>query len=171
MLTLFSIIYGPLVIWLTDSFSEKTSAVVVLALSGVLIIMHAAKRNPVWIIPFVYFLISLSTLFFGKIVWLQFGPLAVSLGVAILLSMRVTTTLLVKNFVKNQRFFPNIKEEQIFFTAPIWMFSAWINVLLHVGFLIFASRWLWAFYVSVGWYTVFALGAILCIYLQKRRYG
>ncbi|MDR2790993.1 MAG: hypothetical protein LBB59_08485 [Campylobacteraceae bacterium] len=169
MLTLFSIIYGPLVVWLTDSFDDKTSAAVVLAISGVLIIIHAAKKSPAWIIPFIYLIISLGTLFFGKTLWLKFGPLAISLGVGILLSMR--GTVMIQNFIKNQRFIPRFKNDGISFSVPIWISAAWINVILHVGFLAFASKWLWAFYVSVGWYAVFALGALICLFLQKRRYA
>ncbi|MDR1614988.1 MAG: hypothetical protein LBS26_05420 [Campylobacteraceae bacterium] len=171
MLTLFSVIYGPLVVWLTDSFSDKVSASVVLVISGVLIIIHAAKKSPMWIIPLVYFIISLSTLFFGKTIWLKFGPLAISLGVAVVLSMYNKMAVTIENFAKSQRFFSYIKEGWENFGAVIWISTAWINVFLHIGFLMFASKWLWAFYVSVGWYMVFILGAVLYIYLKKRYHG
>ena len=171
MLTLFSIIYGPFVVWLTDSFSDKTSAAIVLIVSGILIVIHAAKKSPIWIIPFIYLMISLCTLLFGKTVWLKFGPLVISLGVALLLSMRDKTTAMIQNFIKNQRFFRYVKEEQIGFGTFIWISAAWTNVFLHICFLAFASKWLWAFYVSVGWYAVFAFGAILYICLKKRYYG
>ncbi|MDR2080354.1 MAG: hypothetical protein LBP54_00500 [Campylobacteraceae bacterium] len=168
MLTLFSIVYGPLVVWLTDSFDDKISAAVVLIISGGLIIVHAVKKSPAWIIPFIYLIISLGTLIFGESIWLKFGPLTISLGVSMLLSMRGTA--MMQDFIKNQKFFPRIKNNLIGFSAPIWISAAWINVALHIGFLAFASKWLWAFYVSVGWYAVFALGAAACLFLQKRRH-
>ncbi|MDR0666336.1 MAG: hypothetical protein LBF71_02880 [Campylobacteraceae bacterium] len=170
MLVLFSIIYGPLVVYLTDSFDDTISAASILAISSVLIAIHALKKSPAWIIPFVYFFISLGTLFFGETIWLQFGPLAISLGTALLFSMRDKTAVMVRNSVKNRRFQEYMSKERIKPMAPIWISAAWINVTLHVGFLLFSSKWLWAFYVSVGWYAVFACAAAIHIYLQRKKY-
>jgi hypothetical protein len=170
MLTLFSVIYGPLVVYLTDSFDSAISAAFVLGISSVLIVIHVFKKSPAWIIPLVYFIISLGTLIFGETVWLKFGPLAISLGVASLFSMRNKTAAMIRNSVKNRRFQEYMSKERIAPTIPIWISAAWINVFLHIGFLLFASKWLWAFYVSVGWYAVFACAAALHIYLQRKIY-
>ncbi|MDR0761432.1 MAG: hypothetical protein LBF13_00130 [Campylobacteraceae bacterium] len=170
MLVLFSIIYGPLVVYLTDSFSDTISAASVLGISSVLIVIHVFKKSPAWIIPLIYFFISLGTLIFGETVWLKFGPLAISLGTALLFSMRDKMAVMIINSMKNRYFQEYMNQERIKPMAPIWISAAWINVVLHIGFLAFASKWLWAFYVSVGWYAVFACAAAWHIYLQRKNY-
>jgi hypothetical protein len=70
------------------------------------------------------------------------------------------------NFLRQKQ----ITKEQIGTNIRIWTAAAWINVVLHGFFLAFMSKWIWAFYVSVGWYAVFVLAAFLHIYMwQKRR--
>jgi hypothetical protein len=157
---------------MTDSLSVKTSSLIILFASIVLIVFNYKEKSPVWIIPSVYFIISLSALIFGKTILMQFAPLAISLGVAFLLSMKYKTHFLIQNglnrwhFLKQKR----ITKEQISSNIWIWAVAAWINVSLHIIFLIFMSKWFWAFYVSVGWYAVFAAAAILHIYVwQKSR--
>lgn len=174
MLSVFSFIYGPLIIWMMSSFKPLTSSFIILIISVILIFLHVKEKSPVWIIPFVYFLISLSTIFFGKTAWLKLGPIAISLGVAILLSMKDKTHIMVLNAVNRYKKIreKNFTKEQIRSNAWIWISAAWLNVILHAIFLFFAKDWIWAFYVSVGWYGIFLLAGIIHIYIwqyKKRR--
>jgi hypothetical protein len=156
---------------LTDSFSIKISSIIILIVSVVLVALNYKEKSPVYVIPLVYFVISLSALIFGKTVLMQFAPLAISLGVAFLLSMKYKTPLIIQNGLNRWRFLrqKQITKEQISSNIWIWTVAAWVNVFLHIIFLIFMSKWFWAFYVSVGWYAVFALAAIFHIYMWQRR--
>ncbi|MDR1461095.1 MAG: hypothetical protein LBI78_05565 [Campylobacteraceae bacterium] len=171
ILTIFSFIYGPLVVWLTDSFSVKTSSTIILIVSIALIVLTYKKKSSVWVIPLVYFVISLSTLIFGKTVLMQFAPLAISLGVALLLSMKYKTSFMIQNGLDHWYFLKQkqITREQISSSVWIWATAAWINVFLHTVFLIFMSKWFWAFYVSAGWYAVFVSAAVFHIYMWRRK--
>jgi hypothetical protein len=162
-----------LIVWLTDSFSIKISSIVILILSAVLIILNYKEKSPVWIIPLVYFIISLSALVFGKTILMQFTPLAISIGVAFLLSMKNKTPFMIQNGFNRFGFLKKkgITIEQISSNIRIWTAAAWVNVLLHVLFLIFMSKWIWAFYVSVGWYAVFVLAGIFHVYIWRQRVG
>jgi len=157
-----------------DTFSPNVYSLVILVASVILIGLNFREKSPVWIIPFVYFVISLSTLLFGKTILLMFGPLAISVGVATLLSMRDKTPQMIQTAINRWKFFrkKHISVEQIRSNTWIWSVAAWLNVVLHIYFLLFMSKWLWAFYVSLGWYAVFVLALILHIYIwQKRKKG
>lgn len=171
ILTIFSFIYGPLVVFLMDSFTPKESSFVILIISIFLIFLHVKDKSPVWIIPFVYFLISLSTLIFGKTVWLKFGPLIISIGVASLLSLKDKTHVMILNAINKFKFIKkkNFSKEQIKSNSLIWAGAAWANVFLHIVFLAFSQKWIWAFYVSVGWYSVFIVAGFLHIYIWQHR--
>jgi hypothetical protein len=157
-----------------DTFSSNVSSLAVLIISVALIVLNWKEKSPVWIIPLVYFTISLSTLIFGKTILLKFGPVAISLGVAMLLSMKDKTPAMIQQAINRWKFFrqKHISIEQIRSNTWLWTVAAWLNVALHIYFLAFMSKWLWAFYVSIGWYMVFALALIVHIYIwQKRKRG
>lgn len=171
MLLIFSLSYGPFIVWLMNSFEPKTSSIVVLLISLILILLHWREKSSVWIIPFVYLAISISTLIFGKTTLLMFGPLAISTGLAVLLGMKNKTPLMIQNAINNWKFLKNknISKKQIRSNTWVWLIGAWINVFVHIIFLAFAPKWAWAIYVSVGWYSVFALCAIAHLYIWQHR--
>ncbi|MFV0480553.1 MAG: hypothetical protein ACK5LP_01085 [Campylobacteraceae bacterium] len=171
MLTLFSLLYGPLVVFMMDAFSDRVSSFIILVISVILIAMHYKEKSPAWIIPFVYLIISVITLALGKGIWLKFGPLTISVGVAVLLSMKNKTPIMIKNTINNWKKLreKNFSYEQIRSNTWIWTVAAWFNVVLHVMFLAFAKNWLWAIYVSVGWYGVFGLAGVIHLYIWQHR--
>lgn len=171
VLTLFSLLYGPMIVWIMDAFSPTASSLIVLCVSLLLIALNIKEKSPIWIIPFVYFLISISTLLLDKSEWLRLGPLSISLGVALLFSLREKTHIMILNAINRWKFLrkKEFSTNQIKSNIVVWIAAAWVNVLLQVLFLMFAKKWLWAFYVSVGWYSVFVLAGVVHIYMWRRK--
>jgi hypothetical protein len=129
---------------------NSSSSFVILVISAVLMALSFEEKNPVWIIPLVYFIISLNSLIFGKIVLMKFAPLAISAEVASLLSIREKTPSMIREGLNHWSF---LRKKRI------------TKKQIHS----FVSKWLWAFYVSACWYTVFALAVILHIYMMRKR--
>jgi uncharacterized membrane protein len=172
ILTIFSLIYGPLVVWLLEAFTPTQSSLAVMGASVVLIALNIRVRTNVWIIPAIYFAISLVTLVFGKSALLYFAPILISIGVAGILSSSKTPAM-IQEFLNRWRFLrdKNFSQEQIRSNTWVWSVAAWINVCVHAGVLTFATKWWWAFYVSVGWYAVFALAALVHLGIWQKRRG
>ena len=114
--------------------------------------------------PTIYFALKYFDINMAVLLTFKLFPLFMSVlvTVLILISYYKKSSMVLK-FAKKYAKFEITKDEEDYIqrSTLFWVGVSSVNILVHIYMYFQTNIELWVFYASIGWYSVFILGAIL----------
>ncbi|MCF6172169.1 MAG: hypothetical protein L3J44_00020 [Campylobacteraceae bacterium] len=155
-----NIILAPMFVLLIHYFEFRVVVLVYLLLAIFYLFYKVARKNSYkdLIIPVIYVLALSLAYCFSSFQTIKYIPVTLStIFMFVFIDSHYNKKYLILDFTE-KFYHKELKEEEIEFLKKgdgYWVIVMFINTIIHLFVVNFASDIIWAFYSSIGWYILF----------------